>query len=94
MANPYPSTLNTTRVDVSQNKGPVIIATSTISLSLAFIAVFLRMLARRLKSVCYSWEDWLILAASVSGFISTFSITNSLAQSSSLPVPLNWNRSV
>ena len=53
-------------VDLSEDAGPSTLAAEVVTRVLAWIAVALRFLARRLAHSKYRWDDWIIFVAAVS----------------------------
>lgn len=50
---------------INDNRGPDLIATYSICISLAYIAVILRFIARRAGRNALLWDDWMIVVALV-----------------------------
>lgn len=66
MAMPTLEQIQYMKAHIADNKQPNLIAAFTVSISLAYIAVVLRFIARRRRGVELLADDWLMLVALVS----------------------------
>jgi len=66
MAMPTLAQIEYMKAHITDDKRHNLIATFIVSISLAYIAVILRFIARRRRRVQYLADDWLILVALVS----------------------------